>query len=73
MTDHRITFIRDGRYHAWTCSCGAKGEPTLLRRTAKSEAIEHVARPNTCRGCGSAIKDGRMLCGALECGPGKLP
>jgi len=74
VTDHRITFGRDARrYHTWTCSCGVEGEPALLRLTAKSEAIQHVARPNACRGCGSSIEEGRTSCGALECGLGELP
>lgn len=74
MTAHHITFGRDAhRYHIWTCSCGTDGDPSLLRRTARSEAMEHVARPNACHACGSSIPDDRTVCGALECGLGELP
>lgn len=72
--EHQITFGRtNNRYHTWSCSCGSEGEPAILRRTAKAEAIEHIARPNVCRGCGSGIADGRTVCGALECGRRELP
>lgn len=74
MTDHRITFGRDARrYHTWICSCGTEGEPAFLRETSRREAAEHVTRPNTCRSCGSSIKESRTVCGALECGLGALP
>jgi len=74
VTDHHITFGRDARRnHTWACSCGADGEPAILRETARAEAADHVARPNTCRSCGSSIEEGRTVCGALECGLGALP
>ena len=52
--------------------CRGNGGTDNVGRQLDKPAMKHVARPNACLGCGSSITEGRTVCGALECGLGKL-